>query len=101
MILTDINEKVIIEAAKKYDTPFFLYEKECIEKWMCSLKNSIPKKAKIMYSLKANPNVFIIKYFESQGLLFETASDGELRILIKTGVAPEKIWISGQGKKLS
>lgn len=98
MINTNISNDILIKAAKQYGTPCLCYSKSEIDKWAEKLQSAIPKFANIMYSVKASPNPFLIKYYNKIGFYFETASEGELRHILNCGVKPEKIWISGQGK---
>lgn len=93
-----IDKDILIQAAKKYGTPCLCYEKEEIDYWRRVLTNALPKQSKLIYSVKASPSVILLQNYSHNGMLFETASDGELSLLISLDIDPNKIWISGQGK---
>lgn len=93
-----IDDQVVATAAKRYGTPCLCYEQSEIEYWAQTLRNALPKAAKLIYSVKASPSPALISYYNQAGFYFETASCGELDTLIKLGVSPNKIWVSGQGK---
>jgi diaminopimelate decarboxylase len=86
------------ELQKEYGSPLVIYFEEEIETNFRALKSSLPDKADIVYSIKANPNPFVIKSLEKMGALFETASEGEFEHLQKIGIEPNKILYSGQAK---
>lgn len=93
-----INDEILVQAAKKYGTPCLCYEENEINYWRKTLKNAIPQQSKLIYSVKASPSVILLQNYINNGMLFETASSGELSLLISLGVEPDKIWVSGQGK---
>ena len=95
-----IENEVLIQAAKRYGTPCLCYEKNEIEYWCKALKDDLPSQSNIIYSVKASSSTILLQNYINDGLLFETASDGELSILISLEVAPNQIWVSGQGKSL-
>lgn len=95
-----IENEVLIQAAKRYGTPCLCYEKNEIEYWCKALKDALPSQSNLIYSVKASSSTILLQNYINDGLLFETASDGELSILISLEVAPNQIWVSGQGKSL-
>ena len=95
-----INDEIMVQAANKYGTPCLCYEENEINYWREALKNSLPKKSKLIYSVKASPSIILLQNYISNGIFFETASNGELSLLISLGVEPDKIWLSGQGKSV-
>ena len=93
-----IDDQIVVMAASKYGTPCLCYEQGEIEYWAQTLRSALPKAAKLIYSVKASPSPVLITYYNQAGFYFETASCGELAILINLGVSPDRIWVSGQGK---
>lgn len=93
-----IDNQTIVTAAGRYGTPCLCYEQSEIEYWVQTLRGALPEPAELIYSVKASPSPVLITYYKQAGLYFETASRGELAILIGLGVSPDKIWVSGQGK---
>lgn len=93
-----INESVVSEVVKQYGTPCLCYEQTEIEFWCNALLNALPKESNLIYSVKASPSIALIQYYNKRNLYFETASKGELMLLLAFGVDPKRIWVSGQGK---
>ncbi len=79
--------------------PFFIYDLEKIKKNFISLKNALPRNFQIYYSMKANPNVNVVRFLYTLGCGVEVASGGELETATKVGVPPEKIIFAGPGKR--
>lgn len=98
MTNTSIDESTIKEAATLFGTPLLCYEHSELEKYSLSLRDALPTQSTLVYSVKAGPNSYIIKYLCEQNILFETASEGELAYLLSLGISPLKIIVSGQGK---
>lgn len=96
-----MSKEVIEHAVLSYRTPLFLYSKSTIINAAKSLKQSLPDNALLLYSVKANPNPTIIKLLFHEGLLFEVASEGELRHILNIGIKPESIIFSGQAKSIA
>lgn len=95
-----MDDKVLVQAAKKYGTPCLCYEETEIDYWRTALKKAIPKQAKLIYSIKASPSIILLQNYIHNDLLFETASNGEMSLLCSLEVDPKKIWVSGQGKSI-
>lgn len=98
LINTEINVTVIKEAASKFGTPLLCFDHNEIEKNAKRLIGALPNSCSMVYSLKAGPNPYIIKYLCNLGVFFETASEGELMYLLSLKVPASKIIVSGQGK---
>ena len=86
------------ELTEEYGSPLILYnEQELIEAYEY-LAASLGG-AKLIYSVKANPNPGVIKVLSKNGAMFETASDIEYKLLRRIGINPKHIIYGGQGKK--
>ncbi len=57
-----------------------------------------PAEFAISYSVKANPNRAIVRYFLGKGCGLEVASAGELMLALEAGCSPERIMFAGPGK---
>ena len=85
--------------AKDFGTPCFIYSSNEIYKNFNEINESFSnEKRKVFYSVKANPNLSILKLLADMGAGFDIVSIGELERVIKIGVSPEKIIYSGVGK---
>ncbi len=84
--------------AKAYGTPFFAYDASVLEyKWNL-LRATLPPEFSICYSVKANPNQTILRYFLSKGVGLEIASAGEFFQALSSGCQPNRILFAGPGK---
>jgi diaminopimelate decarboxylase len=96
--LLQIQGLSITEIADNYATPLFVYNAEAIESQLTNLRQALPARFGICYSVKANPNPIIMKLFLAQGCGLEIASIGEYQRAIQAGCPPEKILFAGPGK---
>lgn len=94
-----MEDLIIKEACLKYQTPFYLYDKQCIIDHAKKLKNILFKDVNIFFSMKANPLIGIMKLFISSGFGIEVASKGELIIALSAGCKASNIIFSGPGKE--
>lgn len=88
----------ITELVRDYGTPCFVYAGEVIEQKLALVKDMLPHGFKIFYSIKANPNHEILRYFLKHGCGLEVASGGELYQALAAGATPNTIIFAGPGK---
>jgi diaminopimelate decarboxylase len=88
----------VSELAHHYGTPLFIYNRSIIDKKWTLLRDALPGRFSIYYSIKANPNQTILKYFLSKGAGLEVASAGEYSQAVLAGCSPENIIFAGPGK---
>jgi diaminopimelate decarboxylase len=86
------------KAADTYGTPLFLYFADVMEARLAALKAALPESAKLFYSIKANPNPWIIRFFADHGLNLEVASYGEMAIALSAGVPANRLLLVGPAK---
>lgn len=60
-----------------YKTPFYYYDESVIHSQIAKLKNVLPSKSILCYSLKANSNRYIINSMVNKGLKLEISTIGE------------------------
>lgn len=97
----DLDKNVkdaIIDIAKKYGTPFYIYSFDKIESKIALLKDALCGCGNLYYSAKANPNIDILKIMQQSGLGVEVSSICELELAKAAGFLPDKIVFSGPGK---
>jgi diaminopimelate decarboxylase len=87
--------------AEQYGTPLFAYNQQILERALRVLHAALPDNFEIFYSVKANPNRVILKYFVEQGCGLEVASGGEYVKARAAGCLPERIVYAGPGKTLA
>ena len=91
----------ISKLVAKYGTPLYVYDSSVIEKQRSLLRKTLPDKFAISYSIKANPNPAVLKFFIAKGCGLEIASVGEFHKAIRAGCPPKDIIFAGPGKKES
>jgi len=82
----------------EHGTPLFVYDASVLERKWNLLRDALPGRFDIHYSLKANPNPAIVESFVARGAGLEVASAGELQRALQAGCAAEKIFFAGPGK---
>lgn len=94
------NIMINLKLIKKYklSPPFYLYNKEVIEKKFLGLKNILPKNFEVFYSVKANPNIYILKIFKKLNSGVEISSAGELSTVLKADFSSNNIIFTSSGK---
>lgn len=93
-----VDNRVLKQIVDTYGTPLVVYNESKIIENYYSLKAALPLNSQVVYSVKANPNPCIIKILNKCGAYFESASEGEYDLLLRTGIHPDKILFSGQAK---
>jgi diaminopimelate decarboxylase len=88
----------ITALANEYGTPFFVYDRSVIDKKWALLRQALPPRFSICYSVKANPNRTVLQCFLAKGAGLEIASGGEFCQALSAGCPAEKILFAGPGK---
>ncbi len=88
------------DLAEKYGTPLYVYSKNQITEKFETLRKAFHGRVnlKILYALKANSNIEIVKHIQSLGAGADTVSAGEIFLALKSGFPPESISLAGAGK---
>ena len=86
------------DLASEFETPLFIYDLRVITRRLDELQTTFGDDFQIYYSIKANPNPSLLKYFTSEGCGLEVASAGELHQALQAGCAGENILFAGPGK---
>ncbi len=93
----DMAEKVI----SQYGSPSYLYNVDSMIESYNNIREKLDKKYELFYSLKANPNISIVKAFYENGLGAEVSSRTELETALLAGIPSQKIIFVGPGKTTS
>lgn len=88
----------ISSLAEQYGTPAFIYDRSVIDKKIDLLRDALPAKFVIFYSVKANPSRAVLRHFLSRGCGLEVASAGEFRRALEAGCEPKRMLFAGPGK---
>ncbi|HSW69380.1 MAG TPA: diaminopimelate decarboxylase [Gammaproteobacteria bacterium] len=95
----EISDSLLMQAAKNFGTPLYVYDRETIEKHYLNLNNSFAEEIDIFYSLKANPNLSVSALLNQLGAGAEVCSGVELETALLAGYAPQNIIFVGPAKK--
>lgn len=95
MIPSGPDRSALAAAAQLCDSPFFLYDLDAISAHLAELK---APGVRLWYACKANPLRKILEVADNAGIGFDVASPGEYQQALLTGVAPERILVTGPAK---
>lgn len=84
--------------ARTYGTPLFVYDQRTVDTRIAQLTAALPGSFRVYYSVKANPNLRVLRQMLSHGLGLEIASAGEFRTSLKGGCDPQHMLFAGPGK---
>src|SRR5215475_9540297 len=85
----------ISKLAGRYGPPAFLYDQAVIDRNFRRLKEALPERFQIAYSMKANPNPAFVSLFVDRGCGIEIASAGEFHLARIAGCAPGDMFFAG------
>ena len=88
MIDCSQHKAQLTELTHQLDDPFFYYDLDAFSKHAAQLNNGA---ASLWYALKANPLSSVIQALDTQHYRFDVASSGELRQVLRQGVAADRI----------
>ncbi len=87
-----IDRNFLLELAKEYGTPLFVYDGDLVEERYRDLFKFIPYDGlRIHYALKANYNPGLLKLLRDAGAGLDTVSPGEVSYALKLGFPRERI----------
>ncbi len=79
-------------------TPFYAYDRQLITERVAQLRAALPQEIHLHYAIKANPMPAVVQYLAGLVDGFDVASGGELKVVLDTTMAPDKISFAGPGK---
>ncbi len=87
-----ISREHLVEMAKEYGTPLYIYQREKIESQYKKLTNAFKKTpTKFFYACKALSNINVLKIIQKLGAGLDTVSINEVQLGLKAGFAPQQI----------
>lgn len=97
-----MNEKTLLQIAKDYGSPLYVYDAHKIKEQYNRLTAAFSKvnKLKINYAAKALTNISVLKFINKLGAGLDTVSIQEVRLGIHAGFVPEKIIYTPNGVSL-
>lgn len=96
-------ESVSLDAiAQRFGTPCYVYSKAALVDAYSRYRRAFADhEHRILYAVKANSNLAILKLFNNLGSGFDIVSGGELARVLAAGADPSRIVFSGVGKSQS
>jgi len=95
-----IDIKAYKDFIEKTKPPFYIYDSQVIKDQYSSLEEKLPSIIDVFFSMKANPNINIVRFLNQLGSGIEIASIGELKAAISMGVDPKRIVFAGPAKSI-
>ena len=87
------------DLAEQFGTPLYVYDLDVIDRQVAALRAALPERVDLAYAVKANPALAIVAHLGSLGLGADVASEGELATAIRAGIHPDRIVMTGPGKR--
>jgi diaminopimelate decarboxylase len=87
------------DLANRYGTPLYIYDLDVIERQVASLRACLPHAVELAYAVKANPALAVVAHLGRLGLGADVASGGELATVGRAGIAPDRVVMTGPGKR--
>lgn len=92
-----MSSDILLSFATDKRTPFYLYDLDIIQDKTEQIRHNLDG-FHLLYSIKANPNKEIIRFFVSKGIGFDVASVNELELASSLGANSSNIYYSSPGK---
>ena len=87
------------DLAASFGTPLYVYAAAAIDERVAAVRASFdPLGVRLHYSVKANPNLHLLRHLLGLGLGFDIVSGGELARLLEVRVDPREVVFAGVGK---
>lgn len=87
-----ISDEQLIEIAREYGTPTYVYHAEKIKEQYNKLEEAFKDHpTRIFYACKALTNINILKYMKSLGSCIDCVSINEVKLALKAGFEPKDI----------
>jgi diaminopimelate decarboxylase len=83
--------------AEEFGTPLVVYCEETLRARARAYRDAAPD-ARVLYSVKAFPNVALLRLFAEEGLGAEVSALGELEFARRAGIAGDRILVDGNNK---
>lgn len=94
-----LGSQTVTELVADTGTPAYLYDRALISKRIDALRQAIPENCDIHYAVKANPLPELVKHVAGLVDGLDVASAGELELLMRAGIEPERISFAGPCKR--
>jgi diaminopimelate decarboxylase len=90
--MSQLSNKQLVELAKEFGTPLYVYHAEKIKEQYHSLEKAFSSvKARFFYAAKALTNINVLKYINSLGAGLDCVSINEVKLGMKAGFTADRI----------
>ncbi len=86
------------DLARRFGTPFFVYDFDVLEARVAALRAALPPSFDLAYAVKANPALAVVHHLGRLGVGADIASAGELELVERAGITPDRVIFTGPGK---
>jgi len=87
------------DLAERFGTPFYAYDLDVMERQADALRSVLPPVVDVAYAVKANPALAVVAHLGRLGMGADVASGGELELVRQAGIRPDRIVMTGPGKR--
>ncbi len=87
------------DLAERFGTPFYAYGLDVVSRQVEALRRALPPAVDLAYAVKANPSLAVVRHLIGLGLGADVASGGELRHVLRAGIEPDLVVVTGPGKR--
>ncbi|MEA2633151.1 MAG: diaminopimelate decarboxylase, partial [Chloroflexota bacterium] len=87
------------DLAERFGTPLYVYDFDVIERQVAALQAVLPPAVELAYAIKANPALAVVEHLGRLGLGADVASGGELATARRARIEPDRIVMTGPGKR--
>lgn len=85
--------------AQQYDTPLYVYNGDHVRRRFRAVRDAFaPLDLLVAYSVKANPNLEVLRLLAGEGAGADIVSGGELYRTLLAGIDPKRVVFAGVGK---
>ncbi len=84
--------------AATFGTPLYVYDLDVVARRVSALRSVLPRSFSLAYAVKANPSLAVVAHLASLGLGADVASRGELATVLRAGMDPGRVIVTGPGK---
>lgn len=99
-----MEEVPLARIAAEVGTPAWVYSAATLRRRYHALRGALEEArvpSDIHFAVKANPNLAVLKTLAAEGAGADIVSEGELRLALAAGIAPDHIVYSGVGKTVA
>jgi diaminopimelate decarboxylase len=94
---TQLSDSALNQAARNVGTPFYAYCAETLRQRIRAVRAALPQ-VDFLYSMKANPNLSLVRLIAREGMGLEVCSMFEMEACLVAGVSPSRMIFVGPAK---